>query len=574
MKRLIPSKWAGAMLLCGVSFSSQAADLPNGQYTIVFEHSGRCLDVAWASRDNGANIAQVQCNGNTAQAFNVQDMGNGAYRLLNVNSGKAVDVASASTANGANVQQWADNGSNAQRFQIVRQSGNLFTLTNVGSGKCVSVAGAGTGDGANVEQQSCVAAAHQRVRFYPVGMNGVTLPIGQYTITSVNSGKCLDVAGASLERGANVQQWSCNNTGAQRFDLRTDIGYYRITNSNSGKYLDIANASTSDGANLQQWDLTGSDAQRFTLVDTGNGRYQIRARHSGACLDVTNRGTQDGANVQQWGCGNAQSNQLWTITPTGSSTVTPPPPPGSWELVWSDEFNGTTLDRNKWNIEVNGAGGGNNEQQYYTDRSSNIFLQDGKLVLQGLRERYCAADGCRDFTSGRINSKGKGGWLYGRFEARAKLPRGQGAWPAIWMLPTDNVYGQWPLSGEIDIMEAINVGASGGNTVYGTLHYGKPWPNNVHQGKSYVPSGSISEGFHTYAMEWEPGEIRVYADGVLYGRFNDWFTTGGAYPAPFNQRFHWVLNVALGGNWPGPVSSSMPFPARMEVDWVRVYRKR
>jgi beta-glucanase (GH16 family) len=136
------------------------------------------------------------------------------------------------------------------------------------------------------------------------------------------------------------------------------------------------------------------------------------------------------------------------------------------------------------------------------------------------------------------------------------------------------VYGSWPLSGEIDIMEAVNPAAAGGNNVYGSIHYGNPWPNNQHQTQGINPSGSVVDGFHTYAMEWEPGEVRMYVDGVQYARYTSWFTASAAFPAPFNQRFHWVLNLALGGNWPGAVDASMPFPARFEIDYVRVYRKR
>ena len=566
---------AGALLAQHAS----AGDLPNGRYTINPVNSGKCVDVAWASTADGANIAQVACNGNNAQVFDVVDTGSGWYKLTNVNSGKVMDVAANSGNDGANIQQWSDNGSGAQRFSAKRVNGIEFVLTNKTSGKCVDVAGGSSADGANIQQWSCNGGSAQRYRFVPVGMAGVTLPVGRYTLKSVHSGMCLDVAGASTADNANIQQWSCNGSGAQAFDLSADAGNYHVLNANSGKSLDVANQSSANGANVLQWPWWGGNNQRFTLVDRGSAQYEVHFRHSDKCMDVDGWSTAAGGNVQQWACGGNQANQKWIFTPSswGSSstpTTPPPPPPTGWVQVWADEFDGSSIDRNKWNFEVNGGGGGNNELQYYTDRAQNAFVQNGKLVIQANRERYCSTDGCRDYTSARLNSNGKGDWLYGRFEARAKLPRGQGMWPAIWMLPTDWVYGSWPMSGEIDIMEAVNTGAAGGNAVYGSIHYGPAWPNNQHQTAGFTPSSSVADNFHTYAMEWDPAEIRMYVDGNQYARYSNWWTPNGGYPAPFNQRFHWVLNVAVGGNWPGNPDGATSFPQRMEIDWVRVFRKQ
>ena len=236
-----------------------------------------------------------------------------------------------------------------------------------------------------------------------------------------------------------------------------------------------------------------------------------------------------------------------------------------WTLVWQDEFDGPNIDTSKWSHEVNGDGGGNNELQYYTARSQNSFIENGNLVIQALEENYLG----KDYTSARMRTLNKGDWTYGRFEARMKLPYGQGLWPAFWMLPTDWVYGGWAASGEIDIME--NIGSEP-SRVHGTLHYGGPWPNNTYSGAPYdLPSGNVYSTFHTYAVEWEPGEFRWYVDGVHYQTQNSWYSTAGSYPAPFNQRFHILLNVAVGGNWPGSPNGSTVFPQRMEVDYVRVY---
>ncbi|WP_148717076.1 carbohydrate-binding protein [Chitinolyticbacter meiyuanensis] len=267
-----------------------------------------------------------------------------------------------------------------------------------------------------------------------------------------------------------------------------------------------------------------------------------------------------------------------TKAPTPQPTAAPTPNPGvpvpsGWRLVWNDEFNGSSIDGSKWGFEVNAQGGGNNELQYYTSRAENARIENGKLVIEARRENYTGSEGTRQYTSARLRTLGKGDWTYGRFEARMKLPYGQGLWPAFWMLPTDWVYGGWAASGEIDIMEAVNLKAAGGNNVYGTIHYGGAWPANTYKTISTVPNSSAADNFHDYAVEWEPGVIRWYVDGQFYGQQTDWYSTAGAYPAPFNQRFHLILNVAVGGNWPGNPDASSPLPQKMEVDWVRVFQR-
>lgn len=230
-----------------------------------------------------------------------------------------------------------------------------------------------------------------------------------------------------------------------------------------------------------------------------------------------------------------------------------------WQLVWHDEFNGPSIDQTKWNFEVNGNGGGNNELQYYTDRASNAFIDNGQLVIQALQENYLG----KSYTSARMNSNLKGDWTYGRFEARAKLPYGQGLWPAIWMLPTDWVYGGWPSSGEIDIMELLGQETT---KIYGTIHYGSSPATHQQTGGSYVLSaGSFAGSSHLFAVEWDTAGIHWFVDGTKY------FET--AHGSPFDKRFHLLLNVAVGGNWPGSPDASTIFPQKMFVDYVRVYRK-
>lgn len=242
-----------------------------------------------------------------------------------------------------------------------------------------------------------------------------------------------------------------------------------------------------------------------------------------------------------------------------------------WELVWQDEFAGAAIDTGKWEHEVNARGGGNNELQYYTARPENSYIEDGKLVIKAIKETYTGPEGTREYTSARMRTKYKGDWKYGRFDIKAKLPYGQGLWPAIWMLPSDWDYGGWAASGEIDIMELLGQEPE---KVYGTLHYGGEWPGNVHTGTSYtLPGGSFSEDFHLFTLEWDSTEFRWYVDGKHYQTQNEWHTTAAGYPAPFDRRFHLLLNVAVGGNWPGNPDSTTVFPQTMMVDYVRVYQK-
>ena len=296
-------------------------------------------------------------------------------------------------------------------------------------------------------------------------------------------------------------------------------------------------------------------------------------------------------------------------TSTNPTVVNPAEPVSDWQLVWSDEFDGSAIDSKKWTHEVNCAGGGNNEKQCYTDSDENSYVSDGILHIVAKPAEQGAE---KPYTSARINTKFKGDFKYGRFEVRAKLPSGQGSWPAFWMLPTDEVYGGWPKSGEIDVLEAVNLKTVDGDGnveghVYGTLHYGKDWPDNVNSGKAYeLPEGiNPADGYHTYAIEWQEGEIRWYVDDYLYQtqrksvvRYNSkdeavglahrgWFAefydqgTGELTTqwtnAPFDQDFHLLLNLAVGGDWPENVNnlgideSAFADGQHFEIDYVRVY---
>lgn len=247
-----------------------------------------------------------------------------------------------------------------------------------------------------------------------------------------------------------------------------------------------------------------------------------------------------------------------------------------YELIWSDDFNGKTLDLTKWNYELHEPGWVNNELQQYTASSKNVYVKDGNLVIQPVKTTD-KATGKVSYTSGRVNTQNKVDFKYGKVEVRAKLPKGQGIWPAIWMMPTDDsLYGGWPKCGEIDIMELLGNNPS---KVYQTLHYGKSSTDVQSQGTKTLTKGDFTSSYHLFSMEWNPDNISFYVDGELTKTVNKWYTgTEGVglitYPAPFDQNFYVILNVAVGGNWPGNPDATTNFSkAKMLVDYVKVYQK-
>jgi beta-glucanase (GH16 family) len=243
----------------------------------------------------------------------------------------------------------------------------------------------------------------------------------------------------------------------------------------------------------------------------------------------------------------------------------------SCELVWSDEFDGSQLDDTKWVPQIGTgtnyglpAGWGNSELQYY--QADNATVADGFLTITARQESVSGSD----YTSARLRTLDLAAWTYGRMEMRARMPIGQGLWPAFWMLPSDLRYGGWAASGEIDIVEYLG---SEPDRIHGTIHFGDRWPNNSSAQSSFdLDDGSFHDDFHVFAIEWERGEIRWYVDGILYGTQSEWFSTAGDYPAPFDVDFHLLLNLAVGGNWPGAPDSTTTFPQELVVDYVRVYQ--
>lgn len=270
----------------------------------------------------------------------------------------------------------------------------------------------------------------------------------------------------------------------------------------------------------------------------------------------------------------------------------------SWTLVWSDEFEGDRLDLSKWDFDVGNGffdyksqswvpGWGNEELQYYTREADNLTVKDSLLTIRAIKE---AIHGC-GYTSARIKTRKRDGTplfakTYGRFEIRARVPWGKGLWPALWMLPQEDRYGGWAASGEIDLMEIVGEKPT---EVLNSIHFGsagsqaRALVTHVHP----LPEGSTVADWHVYAAEWLPGEIRFYVDGVHTSTRNHWWSCSktidgqgvaatkaaelNPWPAPFDQPFYLVMNVAVGGNFPGAPNEQTRFPAELQVDYVRVY---
>ncbi|HWT66000.1 MAG TPA: glycoside hydrolase family 16 protein [Terracidiphilus sp.] len=258
--------------------------------------------------------------------------------------------------------------------------------------------------------------------------------------------------------------------------------------------------------------------------------------------------------------------------PSSTGANMPAAPSQSWKLVWHDEFSGpdgSQPDPSRWTLVTGGSGFGNAELQTYTDRPLNAHLEKGNLVITAMKESYTASDGiARAYTSARMQTKQHFDAQYGRIEARIKVPAGVGLWPAFWMMGSNVDIVGWPECGEIDIME--NIGKEPG-AVHGTLHGPRYSGEYALTGGYHLPQGQrFSDRFHRFSAEWEPGVIRFYVDGQL-------FETQNTDSIPYYKRwafdhpFYLLLNLAVGGHWPGDPTADTVFPATMLVDYVRVY---
>ncbi len=236
-----------------------------------------------------------------------------------------------------------------------------------------------------------------------------------------------------------------------------------------------------------------------------------------------------------------------------------------YELVWNDEFEGSQINTNNWVFEIGDGcpglcGWGNNELQYY--REENAWVEDGILTIEARQQNF----GGRNYTSARMKTQGKKSFQYGRIDIRALLPKGQGIWPALWMLGDNITSVSWPASGEIDIMEMVG-GNGRENTVHGTLH----WDNNghVYTGNGYtLPSGTFADEYHVFSIIWDEIAIRWFVNDVEYGVLN----ITASDMTEFHDSFFFLFNIAVGGNWPGNPDDQTVFPQQMKVDYIRVFQ--
>ena len=407
-----------------------------------------------------------------------------------------------------------------------------------------------------------------------------------------NPGSCMDAQGGGTGDGTQIQEWPCNGTGAQSYELLDDgSGGFTIHNTQANKCVDVQGAGTANGTKVQLWDCNGTGAQSFVTEDAGNGFVHLVNTNSNKCLDVTADNPAAGTVVQLYDC-NGTNAQTWNPSVIGvasssggsgsgsgsggatSSSGGGSTPPG-WVLTWSDEFDGpdgSGVDPNNWSFDTGGSGWGNQELEYYTSGTANAVVTGGNLVITATTEgasAYSCWYGPCQYTSARLNTSGKFSQQYGLFEARIQIPEGQGVWPAFWMLGNNIGSAGWPACGEIDIME--NIGRTP-DTTYGTTHGPGPdsYPGDGLSGP-FNGSAPMGSAFHVYSTEWSASAVSFYVDGTLY-----WTVTPSMLPAGatwvFDQPFFMLLNFAVGGSWPGSPDATSSFPQQMLVDYVRVYQ--
>jgi len=404
------------------------------------------------------------------------------------------------------------------------------------------------------------------------GSDGATAP--RVLAQTQSSALAASVCTLQAENYSNAFDTTVGNSGNQYRTDNVDIeattdagGGYNVGWTANGEWLAHNNVTfPTSGAYTIAYRVAAPSAGGVISADLNAGTIPL-----GSTSVPATGGWQNWTTVQRTINVNAGTYNLGTfvssagfnlnwISIAGASCGTTPPPTG-WTLAWADEFNGTSLDTSKWNIEVNGNGGGNNELQYYTARPENIRVTGGELVIEARREAYLG----KQYTSGRITTQNKASWQYGRMEARMKIPTGKGTWPAFWMLGNAISSVGWPASGEIDIMEHVNSEA----VTHGTIH----WLDHNNAYANYGgPSGSLDfSQYHVYAVEWDASVIRWYVDG---NKFHEVNIAGGVNgTSEFHAPYFLLFNLAVGGNWPGSPDGSTVFPNRMQVDYVRVYRK-
>lgn len=470
-------------------------------FKVINENSGMALDVADGSMDDGAKIIQKRDNGSDSQKWYFADIEGGYKRIINVKSGKNLDVSGESKDNGGAVIQWKNTGGYNQQW----------TLTDIGN--------------------------------------------GYYKIINRNSGKLLDVTKQSLEEGALLQQWS---------DAGGKNQHWKLIPVDDGKVTQAPPTPTKASPTPTQIPATKSldinsdgviNMSDVIIIAMSFNAVRGEARYRDDC-DINSDGAINMADVIKVA---EKFNSIVSTSVEATSTPSVGDIPG-WKLVWSDEFNGTSINTADWGYEIGYIR--NNEAQYYTNRKENARLEDGNLVIEARREDY---NGYK-YTSASLNTRGKRTWQYGRFELRAKIPTQSGSWPAWWTLGVNN---GWPKCGEIDIMEFYR-GMILANVAYQNPQGSIVWDSFTKQISNY--NSNWSDNFHIWVMEWDADNIKLFCDNELLNTFSVSSATNGTYN-PFRQPHYMLINLAIGGNNGGDPSKTT-FPLKYYIDYVRVYQKQ
>lgn len=369
-----------------------------------------------------------------------------------------------------------------------------------------------------------------------------------------------------------------NNPGTTPAASIADVTQNRAANNSVFRfYVDIPAASTAKiSVDYTTVAATAQANKDFTPV---SGTLNIDAGQTSGYIDVTVTGDSLRQSDQQFyvqlsnakNCTLATSKGTGTIVnangaylPTDNTGYTTPASYAGYHLAWSDEFNTGVFNTQNWNVENGGGGWGNNELEYYTGRTQNLFQSNGNLIIEARKENY----GSNSYTSARINTAGKQQFTFGRIDMRAKLPVSKGLWPALWMLGAN--FGQvgWPACGETDIMELVGQNPK---QIVGSIHWKQANGTNGTYNNSYNATQDFAQQFHVFSLLWDTNSIKIMVDDQVFMSATNANVTTGTYP--FNAPFFLIFNVAVGGDWPGPPDANTVFPQRMYVDYVRVFQK-
>ena len=369
-----------------------------------------------------------------------------------------------------------------------------------------------------------------------------------------------------------------NNTGNQPSVKVSDVTQARQTQASAFRfYIDLSAAgqqavtvsyATADGTAKAGVDYT---AETGTItIPAGTTEVYVDVPVSGDSLrqaDQTFSFTLNAVTNAVLGTSHATGTILnadLLYLPTDTTGYTTPTSYPGVNLVWSDEFNGNALNTANWNYEQGGSGWGNNELENYTNRTQNVFVSAGHLIIEARQESY----GGNNYTSGRLTTQGKQSFTFGRIDIRAKLPVSKGMWPALWMLGSNISTVPWPGCGETDIMELIGTYPS---RITGSLHWLQSGGSEGTYNNNYnLSTGDFSQQFHVYSIIWKQDSVQFLVDDQPYVNGGASVVTSGTYP--FNSPFFFIFNVAVGGSWPGPPDGTTIFPQRMFVDYVRVFQ--